>query len=256
MKTGLTAAVIFWFAATPALGHRLDEYLQGTLVSVEKTSIQAEITLTPGVAVYPIVLAEIDTNADGVISETEQRAYAGRVLHDLSATIDGRPLRLQLLSTQFPTIAEMKDGLGEIRIDFGADLPSGGGTRRLILENHHLSRIAAYQVNCLIPRDPSIRIVAQNRNYSQSFYQVGVRAGWCCFRLAVFGILAQRWRMARRGRASSVRPVRMAVAAARPRCESRQDRFQRTGIFAIATCGAALHCEKALPSGVSFSGEI
>jgi hypothetical protein len=178
MKTGLTAAVIFWFAATPALGHRLDEYLEGTLVSVEKTRIQAEITLTPGVAVYPIVLADIDTNADGVISETEQRAYAGRVLRDLSLTIDGRPLRLQLLSTQFPTIAEMKDGLGEIRIDFSADLPSGGATRRLILENHHLSRIAAYQVNCLIPRDSSIRIVAQNRNYSQSFYQLEyVQAG-------------------------------------------------------------------------------
>ena len=178
MRKRFTAAVFFGLAAMPALAHRLDEYLQGTLVSVEKTRVQAEITLTPGVAVYPIVFADIDTNADGVISETEQRAYALRVLRDLSVTIDGHPLRLQLLSTQFPTIAEMKDGLGEIRIDFTADLPSGGATRKLILENHHLSRIAAYQVNCLVPRDPDIRIAAQDRNYSQSFYQLEyVQAG-------------------------------------------------------------------------------
>ena len=171
MKTLLLAAVIL-SARAPALAHRLDEYLQATLVSVEKTRVQAEITLTPGVAVFPIVLADIDTNADGVISETEQRAYAVRVLRDLSLTIDGRPLTLRLLSIHFPTIEEMKDGLGEIRIEFSADLPFGGGSRTLILENHHEPRMAAYQVNCLVPRDPNIRIVAQDRNYSQSHYQL------------------------------------------------------------------------------------
>jgi len=171
MKTRLAAAILL-LTATPALAHRLDEYLEATLVSVEKARMRAEITLTPGVAVYPIVLADIDTDADGIISETEQRAYAGRVLRDLSLTIDGRPLRLQLLSKRFPTIEEMKGGLGQIQIEFSADLLFGGATRRLIFENHHQSRIAAYQVNCLVPRDPDIRIVAQNRNYSQSLYQL------------------------------------------------------------------------------------
>jgi len=33
-------------------------------------------------------------------------------------------------------------------------------------------------VNCLVPRDPDIRILAQNRNYSQSFYELDfVQAG-------------------------------------------------------------------------------
>jgi hypothetical protein len=177
MKNRLAAAILL-LTATPTLAHRLDEYLESTLVSVRKTRVQAEITLTPGVAVYPIVLAGIDTNADGVISETEQRAYAGRVLRDLSLTIDGRPLTLQLLSRQFPTVEEMKDGLGEIRIEFSAELPFGGTNRRLMFENHHQSRIAAYQVNCLVPRDPNIRIVAQHRNYLQSLYQLEyVQAG-------------------------------------------------------------------------------
>jgi hypothetical protein len=66
----------------------------------------------------------------------------------------------------------MKEGLGEIHIEFTADLPPGGPSRRLILENHHESRSAAYLMNCLVPRDRDIRIVAQHRNELQSFYQL------------------------------------------------------------------------------------
>jgi hypothetical protein len=73
---------------------------------------------------------------------------------------------------------DMKKGLGEIEIGFSADLPVHGSDRRLILKNHHQSRIAAYLANCLVPRDPDIRIVAQNRNYTQSFYELDyMRAG-------------------------------------------------------------------------------
>jgi hypothetical protein len=175
------AALILLLTGTPALSHRLDEYLQGTILSVGKNRLQAQMTLTPGVAVYPIVLAGIDTDADGVISETEQRAYADRVLRDLSLTIDGHRLTPRLVSMEFPAIEEIKKGRGEIRIEFDADLPRNGSNRTLTLENHHQNRIAAYQVNCLVPSDPDIRIVAQNRNYWQSHYeleyvQAGVRS--------------------------------------------------------------------------------
>jgi hypothetical protein len=77
-----------------------------------------------------------------------------------------------LISVEFPGVEEMKQGLGEIQIEFNADLPRGGRDRRLIFENHHQSRISAYLVNCLAPRDADIRIVAQNRNEQQSFYQL------------------------------------------------------------------------------------
>jgi hypothetical protein len=172
MRAGLASGAILLLIGTAASAHRLDEYLQGTIISIEKNRLQAQITLTPGIAVFPFLLGDMDTDADGVISEAEQRAYAGRVLRDLSLSMDGRPLTPQLISRQFPTIEEMKEGRGEIRIEFSADLPPGGASRKLIFENHHQSRIAAYQVNCLVPRDPNIRIVAQNRNYSQSFYQL------------------------------------------------------------------------------------
>ena len=51
-------------------------------------------------------------------------------------------------------------------------MAAGGSNRKLIFENHHESWIAAYLVNCLVPRDPDIRFIAQNRNYSQSYYQL------------------------------------------------------------------------------------
>jgi hypothetical protein len=182
MKTRLAAASILLLAGTPALPHRLDEYLEATLISVEKNQVHIQIVLTPGVAVFPAVMAKIDSNGDGAISEAERSAYAERVLRDVSLVIDGHRLTPQLLSLQFPTIDDMKEGRGEIQLEFNADLPRGGPNRRLIFENYHQSRIAAYQVNCLVPRDPDIRVLAQNRNYSQSHYeleyaQAGVGSG-------------------------------------------------------------------------------
>ena len=171
MRARLAAAMLA-LAGTPAFAHRLDQYLQGTIISVEKNRIAAQMTLTPGVAVLPLLIADIDIDGNGAISETEQRAYAGQVLRDLSLTIDGHRLTPELLSIRFPTMDEMKEGRGEIQLEFNAALPRGSRNRKLTLENHHQSRIAAYQVNCLVPRDPDIRIAAQTRNYSQSLYQL------------------------------------------------------------------------------------
>lgn len=173
MIRALAAAAISLCAGTPASGHRLDEYLQATKILVEKDRVRAYIDLTPGVAVFPTVLTHIDTDADGAISAAEQQAYAERVLRDLSLTINGEPLSLRLVSTDFADIEELKQGRGEIQVEFIADLPRNGRPeRKLIFENHHESRIAAYLVNCLVPRDLDIRITAQKRNYQQSLYEL------------------------------------------------------------------------------------
>jgi hypothetical protein len=172
------AISILLFLGVSASAHRLDEYLQATIVSVEKDRVQASMRLVPGVAVSDFVLKTIDANADGVISQTEQRAYAERVLRDVSLSIDGDILRPRLISMEFPGIEEVKEGLGEIRIEFSADLPRNGPNRRLTFENHHQRGIAAYLVNCLVPLDRDITVVAQNRNEQQSFYQLDyVQAG-------------------------------------------------------------------------------
>ena len=174
----VTTAAIFLCLVRVASAHRLDEYLQATILSVDKDHVQASMRMIPGVAVASAVIASIDSNGDGLLSSAEQRAYAERVLGDLSLTVDGKNVKPRLVSADFPKVELMREGLGEIHIEFTAELPHGGPDRKFILENHHQRQNAAYLVNCLVPRDPDIRIVGQTRNERQSFYQLDyVQAG-------------------------------------------------------------------------------
>ena len=211
-RVTLSAALLLACAA-PAHAHRLDEYLQATMISVGKERVRAQIRLTPGVAVSSSILAEIDANADGVLSDAEQLAYAQRVLRELSLGIDGTLLPLRLVSSKYASIAEMKEGRGDIVIDFDAVVPSGDVDRHLTFENRHQRAISVYLVNALVSRDPDVRVVSQKRNYEQSSYQLdyeqaGTRSlttslarwltswGW----LAIVGVfsVAQLARLARR----------------------------------------------------------
>jgi hypothetical protein len=168
----VAAAAIVLLLQVHASAHRLDEYLQAAIISVAKDRVQVSLRLVPGVAVFSRVLSSIDTNGDGVISESEKARYVERLFADLTLSVDGEALRPRLASVAFPEVREMQEGLGQIQIEFIADLPPGGPNRKLVLQNRHQSAIAAYLVNCLVPQDPDIRIVAQHRNEFQSFYQL------------------------------------------------------------------------------------
>jgi hypothetical protein len=159
-------------AAASGHAHRLDEYLQATTLSLEEDRVHANVRLIPGVAVFPVVLAGIDTDTDGVVSEAEQRAYAERVHGDLSLTMNSARLQLRLISWTFPNIETLKEGLGEIQLQFAADAPRTGYSRKLVFENHHQQVIGTYLVNSLVPRNAAIRITAQNRSYDQSSYEL------------------------------------------------------------------------------------
>jgi hypothetical protein len=195
VKRQLAATVALLLAlATPADAHQLDEYVQASKISVARDLVRVELRLTPGVKVLPRVLAIIDTNGDGAVSTDEQRAYVDRVRGDLSLMVDGSRLPLHLVALGFPSIAEMKEGLGEIRMDFESALPVGGeepsrchperakrvegsaprcADRRLLtFENHHLGDVSVYLANVLVPQDTSIRITAQRRSYEQSSFTV------------------------------------------------------------------------------------
>jgi hypothetical protein len=95
MKTRLApfGFLLLWLA-TPAFAHKLDEYLQAATIAVDTHHVAVQLRLTPGVAVFRTVLAEIDTNRDGETSDAEQQAYAQRVQRDLSLTLDGKALPL------------------------------------------------------------------------------------------------------------------------------------------------------------------
>ena len=172
MKSVIAAWALVFAAGTGASAHRLDEYLQATTFSLQKGRVHAQIRLTPGVSVSSALLAGIDGDGDGAVSEAERQTYARRVLHDLSLTIDGRPVQLRLVSSKASAVEEMREGRGAIELEVDADVPPGGPQRRLDFENHHESGIAAYLVNCLVPSDAAIQVTAQSRNYEQSAYRL------------------------------------------------------------------------------------
>ncbi|MBV8817497.1 MAG: HupE/UreJ family protein [Acidobacteriaceae bacterium] len=173
MNTRLAVIAALLSLASPAFGHRLDEYVQAIIVSIESGRIQASMRLIPGVAVSGTVIAVADSNHDGVFSDAEQKAYADGVLRDLVLMDDGRRLNPVLQSVTFPLAADIQAGTGEIQIQFAADLPSRGGTQRtLVVENHHRPAMSVYLMNCLVPQDPGIRVTAQSRNQNQSFYRI------------------------------------------------------------------------------------
>jgi len=156
----------------PVGAHTLDEYVQATLISLEPGRVNLSVRLTPGTEVFDAVMKVVDTDADGVISVEESRRYADRVLGDLRLSIDGRRLTPSVVSVSVPPTERLREGMDAIRIELTAHLPEGGERRRLVLENHHLSGISAYLVNCLVPRDSRLEVQAQHRSSNQAAYQL------------------------------------------------------------------------------------
>ncbi len=172
MKIAATIAAGILLFATCASAHRIDEYLQATLFTPQTNRVQASMRLIPGILVAPSVIAAIDANGDGAFSDNEERAYAQRVLADLSITVNGTSVQPVLTSWSFPDLAQMRDGLGEIHIEYNIEVPPVGPNRSLILTNHHLNRTSVYLMNALVSQDPGIRILGQKRNEQQSVYEL------------------------------------------------------------------------------------
>ena len=172
MRQRLLGCLLLVFA-TNALAHRLDEYLQATRVSVATNRVDISIDLTPGVAIADQLLAVIDKDRDGRISEEEVAAYAQRVLRDIRIGLDENALALSLEDASFPALHEVKKGLGVIRIKATAPVaPLSVGKHALSLTNAHLPAISAYLVNALVPKDPAIKITKQTRDELQKTYRL------------------------------------------------------------------------------------
>ena len=72
----------------------------------------------------------------------------------------------------------MKEGLGEIHIEFSCRLaPRAVRNRRLVFENHHQSRISAYLVNCLVPHDREYPDRCTESKRDSVVLPIGLRAG-------------------------------------------------------------------------------
>ena len=203
--------LLAWLALAPPAGaHRLDELLQATRVSIDADRISVEIDLTPGASLADHLFATVDSDHDGEVSDQEARAYARRVLASVTLAVDGRPAPVRLVDRRFPTLREMRLGLGTIHVSARAAVPPGAGLRHLSYVNGFLPESSVYLANTLLPSDESIHIEQQRRDFRQRGlaveYRVGAdrtsaRIAWSLTLLAMIGMLV----MARRGGASEVR---------------------------------------------------
>src|ERR1700755_1751481 len=102
-NAAIVAALAFVLAAPRrAEAHRLDEYLQQTLLELKPDRVIAHVSLTPGVEVAAEVLTTIDTNHDGVVSDIEQSTYADAVQRDLTLRLGTATLPLRRVEMSYP----------------------------------------------------------------------------------------------------------------------------------------------------------
>src|ERR1043166_3513404 len=146
-----------------AAAHRLDEYLQATLIGVTRDGVDAEIHLTPGVAMLPVLMDVIDQDRDGRISPGEEQAYVGRVAREVELRVDGVPAPLSLIESEFPPIEAMREGLGTIRMK----LRTARSGHALRFENRHLPQVSVYLVNCLAAPAEGLVVRRQERDEAQ-----------------------------------------------------------------------------------------
>ncbi|MEO8428430.1 MAG: hypothetical protein ABI651_15075 [Verrucomicrobiota bacterium] len=121
------------------------------------------------------VIWMIDRNGDRNISAPEGKAFSETLRRQLAVSVDNHPLAIEILAAEFDSTSELQSGNGTIHVEMRARLPQTlARVQRLRFENRNLAEMSAYLVNAVLPRVPTIRILKQERNESQSI-------GWIDF---------------------------------------------------------------------------
>ena len=118
-------------------------------------------------------------------------------------------LKPRLDSRDIPDASQLRDGLGEIHLEYHAYLPpSTAASRSLVLANRHLNEHSVYLVNVEVPQEQTLRIVDQKRNPRQSVYELdyqqtitsgrfgmrpGIRAWWSAFASTLDRLGPSKW---------------------------------------------------------------
>ncbi len=161
-----------------ALAHPLDVYLQATYITVAPSEIVVELNLTPGVLVAPEVLAHLDADGDGQITDAEGRAYVDTLLRDVVLQVDEQPLALTVTKIDMPAYLNLQAGYGTIRV-FTTATPAAGltGTHQIAYANNNAPTGVAYQVNTFVDTGAAITLGKQNRDDIQQRLTVDYAIG-------------------------------------------------------------------------------
>jgi hypothetical protein len=199
MTRSLVAGLALLVVCPPVSeAHELDEYLQASRISLERDRVTCEVDLTPGAELVEAVLALIDRDGDRRLTPSEAESYGSAVLRDLTLELDGHPLDLMLERVEAPSVEEMMDGVGTIRIRAAVDPgPLRAGRHRLHFRNDHRPDGGVYLANALVPGDRSISVAGQSRDPRQREirveYDIGserpLRTAWLLAAGCVLGAL-------------------------------------------------------------------
>jgi hypothetical protein len=149
--------------------HRMDEYLQAARIGVDPGRVELQLDLTPGVAVAGSVIETIDRDRDGALSSAEKDDYIAAVFGAIEMRIDGRPLRLEAVTTTFAGINALRTGDGVIRLRAVGTLPHlANGAHALSFRNAHRGDVGVYLANALVPATDAVAIHAQRRDAAQT----------------------------------------------------------------------------------------
>lgn len=162
------ACVISLAIAASASAHRHDEYLQAARIAIEPDGIAIELDLTPGSTVAGPILAAIDADGDGSLSEAERLAYTRRVIAAVSVMVDGRIAPIAVTSAAFPDLAAARRGEDAVRLRLeAATPPAGPGQHYVYFSNAHVPEHSVYLANALVPSSPRVTVTAQRRTVDQ-----------------------------------------------------------------------------------------
>jgi len=181
--------------------HRLDECLQAARIAIEPDHVTVDLEITPGIAVAAAIIGDIDRDGNGVLSATEQDAYARQVLDALDLAIDGRQLTLMPAEVSVPDVAKLRQGEAAIHLRATRTFAEqSAGTHQVVFRNRYRRELSVYLANALVPDSDRLTVTSQQREAQQHELTIGysVRhsatafpAGWLVTGVAaVLAILA------------------------------------------------------------------
>jgi hypothetical protein len=185
------AGLLLVAAASTVSAHRRDEFLQAARLDIGPDRVELQLDLTPGIAIADRVVAQIDRDRNGVISEAEARAYAAVVERQTLLEFDGRRLVRQLVEDRTADEDAMRRGEGTLRLRWTAPLPPmADGAHRLRFVNAHDPDLGVYLANVLVPSSDRVAVTAQDRDVDQRSFTVDYERRGGRHRRAAFGVLA------------------------------------------------------------------
>ena len=141
----LLALVPAWVGA-----HPVDEVVQGAYLTLIPGKLRLEVDITPGSAVTAVIINSLDEDGDRLVSTTEARAYAHRVLEQSTLVLDGITTSWTLETVIVPPYRNLELGNDSIRIYAVAKRPDKGGAHSLSYDNRYQPARSQWTANIFL----------------------------------------------------------------------------------------------------------